>query len=75
MKLPPEGKRCVAVTGGHPDGCPVVEVTDRRLADLDTRIARLTEVRDRLADALAHQFEGLFQSLDRAGDRRPDRAA
>ncbi|WP_331772228.1 MerR family transcriptional regulator (plasmid) [Embleya sp. NBC_00888] len=40
--------------------CPVAEVAVRRLAELDARIARLTEARTRLADALAHRFGDMF---------------
>jgi MerR family copper efflux transcriptional regulator len=59
------------VTDSDPNGCPVAEVTLRRLADLDRSIKRLTEVRERLTHALAHRFEELFGGLD----RRPDQAA
>jgi DNA-binding transcriptional MerR regulator len=42
---------------GHPEGdsCPAsVEVYQRKLAELDEYLARLTEVRGRLASRLAH---------------------
>jgi DNA-binding transcriptional MerR regulator len=46
---------------GH---CPVAEITLQRLADLDRRIERLTELRNRLDDALAHRFGDLFRTVD-----------
>jgi MerR family copper efflux transcriptional regulator len=50
-------------------GCPVVDVTIRRLADLDERIKRLTEVRERLAGALNHRFGELFSRLERGAEK------
>jgi hypothetical protein len=50
-------------------GCPVVDVTVRRLADLDERITRLTEVRERLASALNHRFGELFSRLERGSEK------
>jgi DNA-binding transcriptional MerR regulator len=47
---------------GH---CPVVEVTNRRLAELDQRIERLTELRARLANALTYRFDKLFGGAER----------
>lgn len=46
--------------------CPVVEITVRRLADLDQRIKQLTEVRERLTDALDHRFGELFGGSEKA---------
>jgi DNA-binding transcriptional MerR regulator len=51
-----------------PSSCPVVEITVRRLADLDQRIKRLTEVRERLTNALDHRFGELFGRLERGSE-------
>ncbi|WP_433431929.1 MerR family transcriptional regulator [Nonomuraea sp. CA-141351] len=70
VAFPPEGGTSPTVRHTHVGGCPVAEVAARRLANLDERIARLTEVRDRLDRALTHEFGGLFH-----GAVRPHRAA
>ncbi|RII11730.1 HTH-type transcriptional regulator HmrR [Streptomyces sp. YIM 130001] len=57
------------------DRCPVAEVTLQRVADLNKRIERLTEARDRLTTALAHRFGELFRDLDRERDSGSDQAA
>ncbi|MEV0388155.1 MerR family transcriptional regulator [Nonomuraea sp. NPDC050643] len=74
MKFAPDGEGSGIVTD-DPGGCPPAEVAIRRLADLDERIGRLTDVRDRLADALAHRFGEVFRGLDHPHERRPERAA
>ncbi|MFC8827024.1 MerR family transcriptional regulator [Streptomyces sp. NPDC057137] len=59
------------------DHCPVAEVTARRLAALDERIARLVEVRSRLADELAGRFGDVFPDriVNQGANRSVDRAA
>jgi MerR family transcriptional regulator, copper efflux regulator len=64
------------------DRCPGREVVLRRMAELDQRIARLTELRGRLARRIEDRFEGVFPegptavpaSADRPG-HEPARAA
>jgi MerR family transcriptional regulator, copper efflux regulator len=56
-------------TEDDPSSCPVVEITVRRLADLDQRIKRLTEVRERLTNALDHRFGELFGRLERDSEK------
>ncbi|MEV4115830.1 MerR family transcriptional regulator [Nonomuraea sp. NPDC049695] len=75
MKFSPDGEGSGIVTDDEPGRCPPAEVAIRRLADLDERIERLTELRARLADAVAHRFGEVFCGLDRSNERRPDRAA
>ncbi|WP_433327364.1 MerR family transcriptional regulator [Spirillospora sp. CA-294931] len=55
----------------QPGDCPIVDITNRRLAELDERIERLTELRRRLANALAHRFDKQFLEPDQAIARRP----
>lgn len=50
-------------TGPYPDTCVVPQVAIRRLAELDARIHRLTELRDRLADRLDLRFGVLVGEL------------
>lgn len=74
--------------GTHPDGfgarsepsdaCPLAEVAQRRLADLDGRIERLTTLRARLSEAFDHRFSEQFAypgQLERARRQAPDRAS
>ncbi|MEU6712256.1 MerR family transcriptional regulator [Nonomuraea sp. NPDC046802] len=75
MKSSPDGAGSGIVTDDDPSNCPPAKVAIRRLTDLDERIERLTELRDRLADALAHRFGDLFHGLDHAHERRPDQSA
>ncbi|QWF85249.1 MerR family transcriptional regulator [Amycolatopsis sp. CA-230715] len=42
------------------DDCPMAGIITRRLAELDERIERLTELRARLATALAQRFDNQF---------------
>ncbi|MEV0704549.1 MerR family transcriptional regulator [Saccharopolyspora sp. NPDC050389] len=58
LKFPPAGPPREV---DEPDSCPLAEITAQRLSDLDTRIARLTEARDRLADAYTNRFGELFR--------------
>ncbi|MFD4702132.1 MerR family transcriptional regulator [Streptomyces niveus] len=61
------------------DHCPVAEVTARRLAALDERIARLVEVRHGLAAGLADRFGNVFseqaarQGANQDTDQGPNR--
>ncbi|CAM3761202.1 MerR family transcriptional regulator [Kibdelosporangium persicum] len=48
----------------QPGDCPIVDITNRRLAELDKRIERLTELRRRLANALTHRFDKQFHRPD-----------
>ncbi|MFE3116886.1 MerR family transcriptional regulator [Streptomyces niveus] len=67
------------------DHCPVAEVTARRLAALDGRIARLVEARNRLAAGLADRFGNVFpepaarqgadQGAGQGADQGPNRGA
>lgn len=63
------------------DHCPVAEVTARRLAALDERIARLVEARHRLAAGLADRFGNVFpeqaarQDADRDARQGPNQGA
>lgn len=52
----------VAMLNAEPGGddCPMAGIITRRLAELDDRIARLTELRARLATALAQRFDKQF---------------
>ncbi|MDP9865405.1 MULTISPECIES: MerR family transcriptional regulator [Streptosporangium] len=74
MRFPSDGEVSATVTDGS-SRCPVAEVTGRRLADLDRRIERLTELRARLTEALNHRFGELFLGPDQARDHRPEQAA
>jgi MerR family copper efflux transcriptional regulator len=50
----------------QPGDCPIVDITNRRLAELDKRIERLAELRRRLANALTHRFDKQFHRPDQA---------
>jgi MerR family copper efflux transcriptional regulator len=56
-KLPP------IRTGPHPETCVVPQVAIQRLAELDSRIRGLTELRDRLAEGLDLRFGVLVGEL------------
>jgi DNA-binding transcriptional MerR regulator len=68
LKFPPGPVSELVVD--DPDTCPLAKITTQRLADLDARIARLTEVRARLAEAFANRFTDAFPDT-----RTPDQAA
>nr|WP_063779423.1 MerR family transcriptional regulator [Kibdelosporangium sp. MJ126-NF4]CEL23542.1 MerR-family transcriptional regulator [Kibdelosporangium sp. MJ126-NF4]CTQ89156.1 MerR-family transcriptional regulator [Kibdelosporangium sp. MJ126-NF4] len=53
----------VEVTAGD-DDCLLADITARRIAELDERIKRLTDLRARLATALAHRFDKQFATPD-----------
>ncbi|SDC87300.1 MerR family transcriptional regulator [Actinokineospora iranica] len=59
LRFPPDGEAAKSPRD-HLGGCPVAEVAQQRLADLDRRIERLTALRARLADALRHRFGELL---------------
>lgn len=44
----------------EPDRCDIAEVAQRRLGELDQRIARLSSIRDGLASQLTNRFGDLF---------------
>ncbi|GAA1974843.1 MerR family transcriptional regulator [Amycolatopsis minnesotensis] len=63
----------VAMVNAEPDDddCPMAGIITRRLAELDERIERLTELRARLATGLAHRFDSQFtRPCRRAQPRR-----
>lgn len=61
--LPGRPEAAPVHTGPYPDTCVVPQVAIRRLAELDARIHRLTELRDRLAERLDLRFGVLVGEL------------
>ncbi|MFF4056097.1 MerR family transcriptional regulator [Streptomyces sp. NPDC001668] len=61
--VPDRPKATPPRTGPGAVDCVVPQVAIRRLAELDARISRLTELRDRLADHLDERFSALVGEL------------